>query len=212
MHSQAKLIQHLNAAKALIVKRHEQGDGRELCICLSSNQAAGLDDYSPLHLTVKQLVTAEFVKQGKDSSPNMYMYPVRVGTYPSQCNFYGTAEEVEAGYHARLALIDRWIADANKKLVAAVFRKATDLLGADEHYFMCNAIKEAACLLEDGRDWFSYKSAVTSHALEVLEMFKPRGVDMSDGWYDGYHGGAHIKALRIAILNLCITQVTRGFQ
>lgn len=218
MHSQAKLIQHLNAVRSFLVSRHAEVHVSyvlsEGCICSGSEQAAPDGKHDPLHTAVKQLVVAEFDKLGKEYGGNAYMYPVRVSTtYTSESNYYGTAYAVHQGYCDRLALIDRWIADAQKKLVAAVFRKAIDLLVAEEHYFMCNAIKRAAYTLEGGGgNWWEYESDLLTQARAVLALFKPDGVDMSVGWYDGSYGRPHLAALRIAILNLCITEVTRGFK
>lgn len=218
MHSQAQLIQHLNAVRSYLVVRHADvvaGDQRpEGCICCASEMEAGHDASEPVHVAVKQMVIAEFEAQGKTYSGTVYLYPIRIDPVREgeAGNYYGTEQDVTAGHTSRRALIDRWIADAHKKLLAAVFRKAIDLLVAKEHYFMCNAIKQAACTLEGGGNWWEYESALLTQACAVLVLFKPDSVDMSAGWYSGYKAGPQISALRIAILNLCITEVTRGFK
>lgn len=164
-----------------------------------------------MQVAVKQMIQSAFADAGQEYIKNRYIWPVAVTSraFRSETGFRGTEEEVAEGYTKRLALIDRWIADAHKKLLAAVFRKAIDEL---EHQpFMCNAIKVAVQKLEAGNgDWWEHKSALLSSALEVLELFKPRTVDMKVGWY--HTSNPRTTALRRAILNLCITEVARGFK
>lgn len=216
MHSQAQLIQHLQAIKAAIIGRTASYSISEGCICVASAVAVYHDESHPLHAAVKQMVSAEFTRLGRTPGSCDYLYPIRPtdnSTYPSYpSGYYGTPEDVAAGKVARLELIDRWTADANKKLLAAVFRKALDTL--EDQQFMCNAIKLSVCTLEDGdlTEWWKHTSSLLSAALEVLKLFKPMSVEMGVGWYITSSRRPHTAALRRAILNLCITEVTRGFK
>lgn len=215
MHSQAQLIQHLQAIKAAIIERTHASSSSEGGICVASVEAVGRNESDPLHVAVKQMVAAEFKRQGRVMGGCNYLYPIRpTHNYDPDyhSSYWGTPEDVAAGKVARLALIDKWLADAHKKLLAAVFRKAIDTLGAQP--FMCNAIKHAAHTLEGatGDDWWQHESGLLSSAMEVLELFKPASLEMGGAWYATSSRRPHTAALRRAILNLCITEVTRGFK
>lgn len=214
MHSQAELIQHLTAVRSALVSRHrlvESGVvGSEGCICLSSDAEVRNDAGHPMHTAVKQLVAAEFVRLGVEYDGTTYMYPIRVSTsHSSASNYVGTVEQVAEGYAKRLALIDKWIADANKKLLAAVFRKALDKVSkAGLGQYMCNNIKTAAAELVDVPYGQGYAAELAEEALEILEQYRPFE-HTSSVWFNTDERG---RGIRMAILNLCITEVTRGFK
>lgn len=215
MHSQAELIKYLSEIRRLLVGRHEEvvaGDCTvELCLCHAIEDATDHDAEHPMQVAVKQMIQAAFADDGQEYQQHRYVWPVAVTyhAFRSETGFRGTPEQVAEGYTKRLALIDKWIAAAHKKLLAAVFRKAIGEL--DGQPFMCNAVKVAVHELEGGDgDWWEYKSALLTSALEVLELFKPSTVDMKIGWYNTTF--PRLQALRRAILNLCITEVTRGFK
>lgn len=211
MHSQAKLIQHLNAVRSFLVSRHaEVQSGDELsegCICYGSEHAAPDGEHDPLHTAVKQLVMAEFDKLGKAHGDNVYMYPVRIGKYESDSNYYGTADAAHQGYCDRIALIDRWIAAAERKLLAAVFRHALDKVSkAGWGQYMCNNLKRAAAELTDTGYMTGYAKVLAEKALEILEQYRPFE-HTSCIWFDTDERG---RGVRMAILNLCITELVRG--
>ena len=212
MNSQAKLIQHLNAVRSSLVFRHadvQSGDQlSEGCICYTSEHAAPGGEHDPLHTAVKQLVMAEFEKLGKEYSGTVYMYPVRaLAAYESESSYHGTADAVHQGYCARLALIDRGIADAERKLLADVFRRALEKVRkAGWGQYMCNNIKTAAAELVDVPYMTGYAEVLAVKALEILEQYRPFE-HTSCVWFTSNERG---RGVRMAILNLCITELVRG--
>ena len=211
MHSQAQLIQHLQAIKAAIIERTADARTSEGCICASSGEAVRGNEDDAMHVAVKQLVSAEFKRRGLEQGGCSYLYPVRPTNNTSYIGdvggYYGTPEDVAAGKVARLELIDRWIADAQKKLVAAVFRKAVDSLTAGADTYMCCAIRHSVSLLLDVGHSESFKHPMTVECQAVLNRFAPQSPQ-----YAWFPTTPQHTALRVAILNLCITEVTRGFK
>lgn len=215
MHSQAELIQYLSTMRRLLVARHvEVGAGyaaAELCLCRAIEEATGDDSEHPMRVAVKQMIQAAFADDGQKYSKYRYIWPVAVATHAfrSETGFRGTVEQVAEGYTKRLALIDKWIADAHKKLLAAVFRKALDAVskGGAEQY-MCNELRRAAASLTGCEYGMGWGVEIAAAAQEVLDQYKPYELK-HNVWFNTNERG---RAVRKAILNLCVTEVTRGFK
>lgn len=212
MHSQAELINHLSTMRQLLVARHEEiavGNATaELCLCRAIEDATDHDAEHPMQVAVKQMIQAAFADDGQEYHKHRYIWPVAVTTYAfrSETGFRGTPEQVAEGYTKRIALIDKWIAAAHKKLLAAVFRKAIDKInGPDE--FMCCAVRHAIADLLELSPPESFKHKLLPECQAILDKFAPMGKQFA--WF---RVTPQHRALRIAILNLCITEVTRGFK
>lgn len=212
MHSQAKLVKHLKAIRNLIVNQHilyEQDTAyrSELGLCDANSRAwrvaaAGTD----MKDAVKEMIRAQFDVVGVKHDEYTYLYPIRTG-YSTAVNAKGTLEEVAAGYAARLRTLDGWIANAEHKLLIAVFRSALDgVCQNHSQQYMCNNLKRAAADLT-GEDYQrGYARELAAKAQEVLDQYKPFD-QKHNVWFNTDARG---RAIRKAILNLCITELVRG--
>lgn len=213
MHSQAKLVKHLKAIRNLIVNQHilyEQDTAHrsELGLCDANIRAWRANSDTDMKDAVKAMIRAQFDVVGVPHSDFTYLYPIRTGYSPC-ASATGTLEEVADGYAARLATVDKWIEDAERKLVAAIFTSALDRFQSGAGVFMCNELRRAS------RDLMGYDRAhcvdnEPAHvkAMETLSLFHPRtGNDAESPWWASDSIG---RAMRMATLNLCITMVKRG--
>lgn len=211
MHSQAKLVKHLKAIRNLIVNQHrlyEQDTAHrsELGLCDANIRAWRGNDNTDMKDAVKEMIRAQFDVVGVKHDEYTYLYPIRTG-YSTAANARGTLEEVAAGYAARLRTLDGWIANAEHKLLIAVFRVALDkVCKAGWGQYMCNNLKQAAQELT-GEDYMTgYAKVIADKAQEVLDQYKPFEHN-SSVWFNTCERG---RAVRKAILNLCITELVRG--
>lgn len=212
MHSQAKLVKHLKAIRNLVVNQHrlyEQDTAHrsELGLCDANIRAWRADSSNTdMKDAVKEMIRAQFDVVGVKHDEYTYLYPIRTG-YSSAANARGTLEEVAAGYAARLRTLDGWIANAEHKLLIAVFRTALDqVCKAGTMQYMCNELKRAAALLT-GEDYYQgYAGELARKAQEVLDQYQPYDLK-SNVWFKTDDRG---RAVRKAILNLCITELVRG--
>lgn len=214
MHSQAKLVKYLKTIRNLIVNQHrlyEQDTARrsELGLCDANIRAWRADSSNTdMKAAVKEMIRAQFDVVGVKHDEYTYLYPIRTG-YSTAVNAKGTLEEVAAGYAARLATVDKWIEDAERKLVAAIFTSALDRFKSGAGQFMCNELRRASrSLLGYDRAHCVDNEPAHIKAMETLALFHPRtGKDAENPWWANDSIG---RAMRVATLNLCITMIKRG--
>lgn len=210
MHSQAKLVKHLKAIRNLIVNQHilyehDTANRSELGLCDANIRAWGGSN-TDMKDAVKEMIRAQFDVVGVKHDESTYLYPIRTGFSPA-ANARGTLEEVAAGYAARLRTLDGWIANAEHKLLIAAFRTALDqVCKAGTMQYMCNELKQAAALLTGDDSGKGYAGELARKAQDVLDQYKPYDLK-SNVWFKTDDRG---RAIRKAILNLCITELVRG--
>lgn len=212
MHSQAKLVKHLKAIRNLIVNQHhlyEQDTAHrsELGLCDANIRAWRADSSNTdMKDAIKEMIRAQFDVVGVKHDEFTYLYPIRTGYSPC-ASATGTLEEVAAGYAARLRTLDGWIANAEHKLLIAVFRSALDkVCQTYSQQYMCNNLKQVAADLT-GEDYQrGYAFELAAKAQEVLDQYKPFD-QKHNVWFNTDERG---RAVRKAILNLCITELVRG--
>lgn len=208
MHSQLKLIAHVEAMRNLMSSYHEDRKRSpehraELGLCDASRKVC--TDTS-IHQAVLSMIRAEFDNHKVEYDEFAYLFPVRTGW--SSATGTGTDKEVEDGYAKRMAVLDKWEVAARRKLLAAVFRRALDTIGVAGRSFMQQELRRSCRDLLGLTYNEVYTSPVYIKAMEVLHLFKPR--DYKNAEYPWYKDNAHGIAMRKAVLNLCITEVLRG--